>query len=401
MSAPARSGSSRARSADRDRRMMRRALAAARRGDGLTHPNPSVGAVVFRGDRVLGVGTTRPPGGAHAEIVAMERARRRFGAAALRGASLAVTLEPCSFTGRTGPCTDAILAAGIARVVAGCGDPHPRVRGRGFAKLRRRGVAVEAGVLEAECREQHRGFLSVCEQGRPWVTLKLATTLDGRIATANGESRWITGPESRERVHRMRRTTDAILVGSGTALADDPELTARRGERVVRRPVRVVVDGRRRVPASARLFRAEGEAWIVCARSRQGDPSTEGTAARVIEVGRDRSGHLDLAEALVKLAEAGLTTVLVEGGGGLAAALLRAGLVDEVHWFLAPRLIGGEGRPALGALEVARLEEALRLDALRVERSGSDLHVSGRVARQGRASRPRPRSARAPGKDRK
>lgn len=374
---------------ERDVAMMRRALAAAARGEGRTHPNPSVGAVVYRGDRVLGVGTTRPPGGAHAEIVAMERARRRFGARALVGASLAVTLEPCDFTGRTGPCTEAILAAGIGRVVAGCRDPHPRVAGRGFARLRRHGVEVVRGLLESECRERHRGFLCVHERGRPFVSLKLASTLDGRIATASGESRWITSPESRARVHRLRRTSDAVLIGSETALADDPELTARRDGRIVRAPVRVVVDGRLRVPPSARLFRrpvgvAGGESWIVCGRGVRGVASARKRADRVIEAPRTRDGHVDLAAAFEALAAAGLTTVLVEGGGRLAAALLRADLVDEVHWFLAPRLIGAEGRPALGALALSSLRDARTLETTRIERCGPDLHWTGRPARPAR-----------------
>lgn len=414
-----------ARIADRDRRMMRRALVAAARGQGLTHPNPSVGAVVYRGDRVLGVGTTRPPGGAHAEVVAIERARRRFGDAALRGASLAVTLEPCNFTGRTGPCTEAVLAAGIGRVVVGCRDPHHRVSGRGLARLRRAGVEVVAGVLEAECREMHRGFISVCERRRPFVVLKLATSLDGRIATASGESRWITSPASRERVHRLRRRVDAVMVGSGTALTDDPELTARRGDRVVRTPIRVLVDGRLRVPASARLFAAAPRApsgsarrgaapdrdtrsgtWIVCDRGVAGRAAARERADRVIEVAYDRAGHVDLRASLAALADAGLTTILVEGGGELAAALLRADLVDEVHWFLAPRLIGSEGRPALGALALTRLADARTLAGWRVERSGADLHVTARVAPKGRArplggSGSRTRRAPSPGAGRR
>jgi diaminohydroxyphosphoribosylaminopyrimidine deaminase/5-amino-6-(5-phosphoribosylamino)uracil reductase len=314
----------------------------------------------------------------------MDRARRRHGAAALRGASLAVTLEPCSFFGRTPPCTDAILDAGIARVVAGCRDPHPRVSGRGFSKLRRAGVAVVSGVLEDACLAQHAGFRSVCERGRPWVTLKLATTLDGRIATASGESRWITSEKSRALVHRLREKSDAVLVGSGTALADDPELSARRAGRVVRWPVRVLVDGRLRVPASARLFsagRPEGETWIVCGERSPGLVAARRRADRVIESPRDRAGHVDLRLALRSLADAGLTTVLVEGGGRLAAALLRADLVDEVHWFLAPRLIGGDGLAALGALALKRLDDAKSIEAWRIERSGPDLHLSGRVAR--------------------
>ena len=382
----------------RDEAMMRRALRAASRGEGLTHPNPSVGAVVYRGDRILGTGTTRPPGGAHAEIVAMERARRRHGAAAVRGASLAVTLEPCNFLGRTGACTEAILAAGIRRVVAGCRDPHARVAGRGFARLRRAGLEVTTGVLEDACRDKHRGFLSVCERGRPFVTLKLAATLDGRIALASGESRWITSEESRAEVHRLRLANDAVLVGSGTALADDPELSVRRGDRVLRWPVRVLVDGGLRVPASARLFadlpvdsnaqppRAGTlETWIVCREGVRGLPAARLRAARVLEVPSDRGGHVDLSLAFRQLAQAGLTTVLVEGGGRLAAALLQADLVDEVHWFLAPRLIGGDGRPALGNLGLERMGDALRIEAVRVARCGPDLHLSGRVGRGGKA----------------
>lgn len=389
--------------AARDARMMRLALAAAARGDGRTHPNPSVGAVVFRGDRVLGRGTTRPPGGPHAEIVALRAAARRHGERALVGASIAVTLEPCSFEGRTGPCTDALIEARIARVVAGCRDPHPRVAGRGFRKLRAAGLAVETGVLETDCLSQHRGFRSVQERGRPWVTLKLATSLDGRIATASGESRWITGPESRAAVHRLRDRYDAIVVGSGTALADDPSLTVRRGDRVVRTPVRVLIDGRLRVPHGHRLF-ADGQAdrtWVVCRARASGVRAARGAAGRVLEVERGADGHVDLAAALAALAEAGLTTLFVEGGGGLAAALLRADLVDEVHWFLAPKLIGGDGQAGLGPLGLSRLNEAVALEAPRTTRRGEDLHVHGWVAASAawaRGERPRHRSKASKGR---
>jgi len=358
---------------------MRLALASARRGLGRTHPNPSVGAVVFRGDRVLGRGHTRPPGGPHAEVVALRSAERRHGAAALRGASMAVTLEPCCFTGRTPPCTEAILDAGIAQVAVGLRDPHPRVRGRGTRRLEAAGVRVVHGVLEEECRELHRGFSSLCERGRPWVTLKLASSLDGRIATASGESRWITGPEARRFVHGLRARVDAVMVGSGTALADDPDLSARRDDRVVRRPDRVLVDSRLRVPAAARLHapHAGTRTLVLAARGARGRRAIEAMGSEVIAV-PGRAGALDLAHGLRELGEAGLTTLLVEGGGGLAAALLRAGLVDELHWILAPKLLGSDGRPAIGPLALPRLADAPQLEVLRTRRLGRDTHVHAR-----------------------
>jgi len=365
---------------------MRLALVQARRARGRSFPNPPVGAVVYRGARVLGRGYTRPVGGAHAEVVAIESALRRHGASAVRGASLAVTLEPCSHVGRTDPCVDRVVAAGIRRVAVGHVDPHPQVAGRGLRRLRRAGAQVQVGVLEAECRAQHRGFLSVQARGRPFVILKLASSLDGRIATARGESRWITGPEAREAVHRLRARVDALLVGSATALADDPELTARRSGRVVHRPVRVLVDAGLRVPGSARLYRgADRRSWVLCGArasvSRRRSLAARGV--RLIEVGL-RDGHVDLRRALRRLAREGLTEILVEGGGELAAALLRAGLVDELHWFTAPRLIGAEGRAALGELGVAALARTPRLHDLRVRRVGRDLHAVGRLEAGGR-----------------
>jgi diaminohydroxyphosphoribosylaminopyrimidine deaminase / 5-amino-6-(5-phosphoribosylamino)uracil reductase len=362
---------------------MRAALAQARGARGRTWPNPPVGAVVFRGDRVLGRGRTQPPPGRHAEVVAIERALRAHGERAVRGASLAVTLEPCDHTGRTGPCSERVLEAGLARVFVGHPDPHARVCGRGIARLRRAGVAVEVGVLEAECIEQHRGFLSVVLRGRPFVVLKLAASLDGRIATASGESRWITGARAREAAHRLRASADAILVGAGTARADDPALTARRGPRVLHRPVRVVADTQLRVPASARLFRgAPGSAWVLCARSapagRARELSRRGAALIPTPL---RRGRLDLRAALRELARRGLTELLVEGGGELAASLLREDLVDELHWFAAPRLLGGDARAAVGALSLRALRDAPALRVLALRRYGSDLHLVARPER--------------------
>lgn len=364
---------------------MRLALAQARRARGRSFPNPPVGAVVYRGDRVLGRGCTRPVGGAHAEVLAIDRAVARHGARAVRGAALAVTLEPCAHTGRTPPCANRIVESGIARVAVGHGDPHERVAGRGIRRLRRAGVRVEVGVLEAACREQHRGFLSSVLRGRPFVMLKLASSLDGRIATASGESRWITGPESRAAVHRLRSRVDALMVGAATARADDPELTARRGDTVIHWPVRVVVDPSLRVPVSARLYAApSGEAWVLCgsrpptARRR----ALEAQGAKLFPV-RRVGRFLDLRAGLRRLSRAGLSEILVEGGGVLAASLLRAGLVDEVHWFAAPRLLGGDAQPALGALGIGRLARSPQLAELRVKRLGDDVHWVGTLATAG------------------
>ncbi len=376
---------------------MRLALSQARRASGRTFPNPSVGAVVFRGDRVLGRGATRPPGGPHAEVLALRSATRRAGGKAVRGAALAVTLEPCCFTGRTGPCTEAIVAAGIRKVYIGCKDPHERVRGRGIKRLRRAGIEVEVGVRESECREQHRGFFSLCERGRPYVTMKLATTLDGRIATATGESRWITSEASRDWVHRIRAASDAVMVGSGTALADDPELSARRGGKVVHRPVRVLVDSRLRVSPEAKLYsglraksgakQAEFQTWVLCRERARGRGAVRATlraaGARLIDVpaaGR----HLDLVLALDRLGDLGLTTLLVEGGGGLAAALLRADRIDEIHWIQAPKLIGADGRAAMGPLLIEKLSEAVALDDIAVHLRGEDVHIQAKIRRSGR-----------------
>jgi diaminohydroxyphosphoribosylaminopyrimidine deaminase / 5-amino-6-(5-phosphoribosylamino)uracil reductase len=358
---------------------MREALKSARRGSGKTFPNPSVGAIVWKGAEILGQGRTRPPGGPHAEVVALEAAIRRHGARRVRGASMGVTLEPCSFQGRTGPCTRAIIEAGIRRVYVGCGDPHPRVSGRGVRALKRAGLEVQMGVLEAACVEHHRGFLSVCERGRPFVSLKLATTLDGRIATRTGESRWITGPEARGLVHRMRARSDAVMVGSGTALADDPSLTARRGERVVARPVRVLVDSRLRVPATARLYEAHEAArtLVLTRKSARGRRAREAVGAELLDLSGP-AGGLDLGAGLKALGDAGLTSVLVEGGGGLAAALVRADLVDEIHWILAPRLMGADGAAALGELRIQELGQTPMLDWAQVGRLGADLHIRAR-----------------------
>jgi len=359
---------------------MRRALSLARRAQGRTWPNPAVGAVIWRGDRILGRGATRPPGGPHAEIVALAAARRRHGAGSLRRASLAVTLEPCCHVGRTGPCSDAIREAGIARVFVGVRDPAPHVAGRGLRRLRAAGVRVQVGVLAEACRDHHRGFLSVHTRGRPFVTLKLAASLDGRIATATGDSRWISGPAARAFVHRLRGRVDAVAVGIGTARADDPELSARRGARVVHRPARVVFDTRLRLDPHAKLLGGAGPVFVLCGREAPAvrRRRLERAGARVLAV-RTVAGRVRAASALARLAREGLTSVLVEGGGALAASLLEAGLVDELHWFASPRLLGGDGIAALGPLGVDRLVGAPIVREAHIRRLGDDVHVWGRI----------------------
>ncbi len=369
---------------------MQLALRCARTALGRTAPNPPVGAVVYRGDHVLGRGATQPPGGPHAEIVALRAAARRHGAPALRGASLAVTLEPCCHVGRTGPCTKAILAAGIRHVVVGQRDPHPRVSGGGLRALRRAGVRVECGVREAACREQHRGFLSVCERGRPFVVLKLATTLDGRIATAAGESRWITGVAARTFVHRLRARCDGVMVGSATARLDDPALTVRHGSRVLRCPWRVVVDSRLAIAPRARLLTDAHVSRTVLLHARNAAPARArrlaASGAVLLPVAR-RGEHLDLDAGLRALAKHGICELLVEGGGNLAAALLRARVVDELHWIVAPRLLGADAVPGLGPLGVRRLAEATQLAIERVRRFASgDWHVLARPVDRTRTS---------------
>jgi diaminohydroxyphosphoribosylaminopyrimidine deaminase/5-amino-6-(5-phosphoribosylamino)uracil reductase len=365
---------------------MRLALAQARKASGRTTPNPPVGAIVFKGENVLGRGYTRPAGEDHAEIVALARCRKALGEDSPRGASVAVTLEPCSHTGRTGPCCEVLIQAGVAKVIIGHLDPNPEVEGQGIARLREAGIEVEVGVLEDECRAQHRGFLSVLKRGRPFVSLKLATSLDGRIATVSGDSRWITGPESRAHVHKMRNNCDAILVGSGTALADDPALTARKGKRVVHRPLRLLLDSKLTAPPSLKMISDEGECWVLCGEdaSTQAERALLDGGARVLRLPLAADHRVELEAALKILAQEGLSEIFVEGGGKLAAALLRQGLIDEVSWFVAPVLLGGDGWPALGSLGIETMSEALGLELSTLRRFGPDLCLQGIVkARKG------------------
>ena len=355
---------------------MQRALAMARAARGRTSPNPWVGAVLVRGGRIVGEGATAPDGGPHAEARALAAAG---GGAA--GATLYVTLEPCApFAGkRTRPCAEAITAAGVARVVMALPDAEARVRGRGAALLREAGVAVETGDGAAEAAELLRPYLKQRETGRPYVVAKFAASLDGRIAAAGGDSRWITGEAARERAHRERALADAVLVGSGTVLADDPALTARPGGRLAeRQPLRVALDGRGRIPPTARFLREPGRALVATAREADAGwkAAIAATGARVVECERDGAG-LNLDQLLSALGARGALSVWAEGGGTLLGSLLAGGHADEVQAFLAPALIGGDGVAAAGALGVTRAADALRLRDVAVERLGDDVLVRG------------------------
>jgi diaminohydroxyphosphoribosylaminopyrimidine deaminase/5-amino-6-(5-phosphoribosylamino)uracil reductase len=356
---------------------MREALALAARARGCTAPNPMVGSIVVRGGRAIAREWHRAVGQPHAEALALERA-----GAAARGATLYVTLEPCAHWGRTPPCVDAVLAARPARVVVAMRDPDPRTAGRSIRRLRAAGIAVDVGIEEQAARALNEGFVSRVVRSRPFTQLKLAASLDGRIATRTGESQWISGPEARARGHALRREVDAVVVGSGTLLADDPALTARSGGRVVARPRRIAIDSRLRTPADARILDARdpGRAWILTARgvSARRRARLERAGASVFEVPL-RARHLDLRAAWRILGRCGLNDVLVEGGGGLAAALLRARLVDRIHVLLAPLLLGGDARAAVGELALARLASAPRLADVRGRRIGQDWWLTADV----------------------
>jgi diaminohydroxyphosphoribosylaminopyrimidine deaminase/5-amino-6-(5-phosphoribosylamino)uracil reductase len=346
------------------------ALSLGRRGMGQCAPNPAVGCVIVQGDLIVGRGTTVPGGRPHAETIALEQA-----GAHARGATAYVTLEPCAHHGQTPPCAEALIAAGVARVVAPFDDTDPRVSGRGFAMLRAAGIAVTTGIMADEAARDHAGFLIRNEVGRPFVTLKLATSFDGRIATASGHSQWITGPDARRAVHAMRARHDAVMVGAGTARADDPMLTAR-GMGVVRQPVRVVVSRRLDIPLMSHLARSAREVplWL-CHGAEVDDALAEawrGIGARLLPCDVV-AGQVDPASLLQALGAAGLSRVFCEGGGALAASLLSAGLVDELMGFTAGLAIGAEGLPGIGALGLARLDEAPRFELVEARAIGGDV----------------------------
>lgn len=362
---------------DLDLRHMDAALALAARGLGRTWPNPAVGCVLVRDGVAVGRGWTQPGGRPHAETEALARA-----GSLAEGATAYVTLEPCNHYGKTPPCSLALIAARVARVVVACQDPDPRVAGGGLARLREAGIAVATGIREAEALALNEGFFNRIQHARPLMTLKLATTLDGRIAARTGASQWITGPTARAWGHGLRASHDAIMVGIGTALADDPELTCRLPGLEARSPVRVVVDSRLRLPVASRLAATARAVptWIVTRDDH--DPAKAAALAAcgvaILPVAADPAGRPDPLALAAALAARGLTRVLVEGGATLAGSLLGAGLVDRLEWFRAASLIGGDGLPAVTGFGVEALGQMARFERAVVRVAGADLAESYR-----------------------
>ncbi|RMU62464.1 Riboflavin biosynthesis protein RibD [Pseudomonas syringae pv. syringae] len=356
---------------------MARALELARKGLYSTHPNPRVGCVIVREGRIVGEGWHARAGEPHAEVHALRQAGELA-----RGATAYVTLEPCSHQGRTPPCADALIEAGLTRVVAAMQDPNPEVSGRGLLRLMNAGIGVQCGVLESEARALNKGFLKRMETGLPYVRVKMAMSLDGRTAMASGESQWITGPEARSAVQRLRAQSSVVLSGADTVLADKARLTVRPDElgldaeltalAAARAPLRVLIDGRLRVPLDAPFFQAGSALVVTCAAaSARGRYQEEGHEMLALA---DSAGHVDLRRLMGELAARGVNEVLVEAGPRLAGAFARLGLVDEFQLFIAGKFLGSSARPLLD-LPLAQMSEALELNIMEMRAVGNDWRV--------------------------
>lgn len=362
-----------------DREMMSQALKLAAKGRFTTSPNPTVGCVIVADGKIVGQGFTRPAGGNHAEIEALETARDTD----ITGATAYVSLEPCSHQGKTGPCVDALIAAGIARVVIACEDPNPQVAGSGIEKLQAAGIQVESGLLEDQARDINKGFIKRHEQGTPWVLVKMAASLDGRTAMASGQSQWITTPPARQDVQRLRAASCAIITGIGTQLMDDPSLTVRIThenlgvEDSLQQPLRVVVDSKLQMAATARMFEQPGPTLIA---TLDGESQREKSQA-LIDAGAEVvflpaiGEHIDLQALLVELAARGCNQVMVEAGAGLAGAFIAEGLLDELVCYWAPKLFGNDARPMFN-LPIRTIDAHLALSVKDMRMIGEDIRVT-------------------------
>ena len=358
-----------------DQDYMKQALKLARKGLGKTSPNPMVGAVIVKDNQIIGRGYHHHYGGNHAEINAFQNARE-----SVNGATLYVTLEPCCYYGKTPPCVEAIIRNNIDKVIIGTLDPNPQVNGRGVEILRQHGIETKVGVLEAECRDLNEAHFKYMSTGLPLVTLKFAQTLDGRIATASGDSRWISGQKFRRLAHQLRATSDAVMVGIDTVLADDPQLTVRLVKG--RNPTRVILDTRLRIPLDAEVIRNREVAPTIIAATSRAD---EKKLARLREMGievmvikEDEAGEVDLRHLLSVLGERGISSVLVEGGAGVITSLLRQNLADKVIIAIAPKIMG-KGIEAVGELNISEVSQVLKLSFRKIYRRGEDLVIEARV----------------------
>ncbi len=358
-----------------DEYYMHRALSLARRGLGATRPNPMVGCVLVRDERVISEGWHSCVGEAHAEVAALEKLRSSGDTAV--GATAYVTLEPCCHFGRTPPCAPRLIKGGITRAVVGMADPNPKVDGGGIRVMRDAGIEVDVGVLEAECRTLNRGFLWRHRLGRPWITVKAGMTLDGNIACRDGTSKWITGPDARRMSHLLRAEHDAVLVGIGTVLSDDPSLDVRETDGIS--PVPVVLDSRLSIPRDAKLFNGR-RAILLCGEDASGErrESLRETGCDIFPVPRDSDGTLSLEIATKILSEKGISSILVEGGPHVVSSFFRSGIVDAVSLFVAPKILG-VGRCFSGPLEIHCLERAVLLRELSVRAAGNDMWIEART----------------------
>lgn len=358
-----------------DRQFMRRALKLAARGRGNTSPNPMVGTVIVKNGEILAEGYHRVFGGPHAEINAIRNAR-----ASLKGSSFYVTLEPCTHYGKTPPCIESVLAAQPAEVVIGTPDPNPLTAGKGIKLLQSRGIAVRVGILEDECRALNEKFFKFIRSSIPFVTVKFAQSLDGRIAAKSGDSKWISSEASRRLAHRERAWHDAVLVGAGTIAADDPELTVRlaRG----RNPIRIVIDSKLRIPLQSRILKDRSAARTLIVTTRAAEEKSkfrhlQNMGIEILVADHDEKGRVDLQKLLPALGKRQISSILVEGGAETITSFLKNKAADRLLVFTAPKLIG-KGFEAVGDLGIDRIREALRLDIRRVFRSGVDIVVDAR-----------------------
>lgn len=358
-----------------EERWMQYALELAEEGLGSVNPNPLVGAVVVRDGEVVGQGAHREFGGPHAEVFALDEAGDRS-----KGATLYVTLEPCCHHGKTPPCTDRIIQAGIRKVVYAIDDPNPDINGKGAACLRENGVEVESGLLRALAEQQNEIFLTFARRGTPFVELKLAMSLDGKIATKTGDAKWISGEESRTQGHRLRVRHSAIAVGVQTVIQDDPSLNVRHVEG--RDPVPIVLDSTGRIPLSSKLLQAPSKVIIAtCSMSEETEKSILETGGQVWRL-LEENGRVSIPALLERMATESLDSLLIEGGGEIAAAFLEAGAVDKVSFFYAPIIIGGrDAVPSIAGAGVEKVADALRLERVEVQQLGEDLYLTGYVAK--------------------